>query len=117
MIPSIYTWLSSDPTVAGIVGTQIFPDVIPPSKTAPAVVYSVIAGGSENYLGATPSVDNVIVQIACWATSALNANNLYKAVRAVMDAQGMCTGFHGTSFDKETNLIAVLVDYSIWAPR
>lgn len=117
MISPIFEWLSGNPAVTLLVGTSIFPDVIPKGYNGNAVVYSFITGRPENYMGSAANIDNSRVQITSWADSALQARNIYLATRAVLEQHGVVVSFNGTSYDPVSNKYSYGYDVSVWDYR
>lgn len=78
---AIYSVLSADGTVTGLVGTNIADTFVPQSFTRPYLVISQIAGGNTNISGLDDV--NVIFQITAVAESNSSAK---QAIEAAHDA-------------------------------
>lgn len=118
MIGAIFTWLKDDATVSGYVGTKIFPNVIPDGQDSPAIVYQLVGGHPENYLGENPTIDRGVYQITAWSVAPTTARDLCKAARTVMEQHGMVVpGSYGMDFDKDTNMHGFRFDVSVWDNR
>lgn len=117
MIPLVNTWLAADATVLAWAGTRIYPNQAPEGITGNFIIFQVVGGNSENYLGENPTIDNVRVQIVCWAGSALAASQGADAVRAVMETRGMLVGYGESVYESETGRHGYRFDWSIWNSR
>ncbi len=85
------THLLSKAAVSTLVGTRIYPDMLPVTPTLPAC--TIASGGGEDFFhlsGQTGMVDPVVM-IDCYATTRSAANALYDAVRGVVKQIGRTT--------------------------
>lgn len=120
----IYAHLIADSGVFGLVGTRIYPQVIPQDAEMPAMAYQRISGPRDHAHTGPTGLVSARVQLTCMAASYDGAKALGEAVRAAMD------GYSGTMgtvtvdaclLDNEIDSFAavfekpvVRYDYSIW---
>jgi hypothetical protein len=77
----IYQALRDDPTVSGLVGTNIFQVMLPKDTILPAVVYLFVSRGSVNsFAGANP-LEFGRIQFDCYARTYAGTKGLSRAVR------------------------------------
>lgn len=118
MIPNIFAWLTADATVFGLVGTSVYPNVIPQGKNPPAIVYQTMPeGGPSNYLAERPGADRVVFQVTAWSVAPTLARDIAKAARDVLELQGQVISAPMMDFDPDTNAHAVRFEVSVWALR
>lgn len=82
---AVRTRLVADPAVYALVGTRIYPDLLPQAPTLPALVYlraSALPDGltQDNRVGP----EQPRIQIDAWATSRSQTDALYAAVKAAL---------------------------------
>lgn len=117
MIPSVNQWLAGSAPVVAWAGTRIFPNQAPENTKGRYIVFQVVGGMPENYLASNPTADNIRVQIACWADSALGASQGADLVRTAMEPYGMLTGYGESVFEPDTRKHGYRFDWSIWNLR
>lgn len=82
---AVRTRLIEDATVYALVGTRIYPDVLPQSPTLPAVVYfraSALPDGLTQDRRIGPEQPRI--QIDAWATTRAQTDQVYSAVKAAL---------------------------------
>lgn len=118
MIPGIYGWLTGDSAVHALVGDKVYPNVIPRGIDGPAIVYSMITGGADNYLAENPGIDNGDFQISCWSVAPTVARDAAVAARSALQQRGMVTpGSYSMDYDPDSNMHCVRFSISIWTSR
>ena len=75
----LYTALTADSTLSALVGTRIYPEVMPQGVTYPAVSYQRVSTVRTNLLSGVDDFTEVRIAIDCWDDS-------YSGVKAVADA-------------------------------
>lgn len=92
--PALVGMMKADGSVSAIVGTKIFPNIVPHSASMPSITYQLIDSGYEYALDSTPSHKINLVtcryQVNCWAATYKAARQLADKVRALFD------GYAGT---------------------
>lgn len=77
--------LTSDATVSGIVSARVYPIALPQDAMLPAISYSRVSTFDKSLThSGTNKAARTVLQISCWARSALAAKNLANAVKAVL---------------------------------
>lgn len=118
MIPNIFGWLTADAAVSALIGTAVYPNVIPEGKNPPAIVYQVMPeGGPSNYLAERPGADRIVFQVTAWSVAPTLARDIAKAARDVMELRGQVITAPMTDFDPDTNAHAVRFEVSVWDLR
>jgi hypothetical protein len=113
----IYTALSANAPVAALIGTRIYPLLMPESVLLPAIVYQTVATTPQNGFSGNHGLDNVRVQVDCWADSLPAAQALAAAVRPAMAVAPL----YGLpllaleDYDSTTQMYRVIQDFSIWS--
>lgn len=121
---ALYSILSADGTVSGLVGTRIYPNVIPQDVSLPAIAYQRISAMRVFSHGGPSCLARPRFQITCLATSYSSAKAVANAVR------GALNGYVGTAatveiqasfiqnefdtFTDDDDLHTVRQDYYIW---
>lgn len=80
----IVSKLKSDTGVSALVGTRVYPVVLP-TDTAPAITYRRLSGTPEINLDGTISVTSVQLEISAWGSTYEAARSLADAVFAALD--------------------------------
>lgn len=120
----IYAYLIANSGVFALVGTRIYPQVIPQDAEMPAMAYQRISGPRDHSHSGPSGLVVARMQLTCMAASYDGAKALGEAVRAAMD------GYSGTMgtvtvdaclLDNEIDSFAavfekpvVRYDYLIW---
>ena len=82
--------LLADAAVAALVGTRIYPVVLPQAPQYPAISFQTISGESHYALGGHSGLASPRIQVDCWAES-------FDAVMALRSAVIACLGgYRGT---------------------
>jgi len=89
---TIFSLLTNNETVNGLVGTRIYPGVIPQGKTVPAIVYEQTGGDRDITFGGTVGYVDGAFDITCWSSTYGGARALSDAVRKVLDGHSGTTG-------------------------
>lgn len=113
--------LAADATVAGLVGTKIFPAVAPQGTVPPFIVCLEVSDVPENTLtgDASSTLRGVRVQIDCYAKSYSDAQAVADAVDAVVAALStpQLSAWRELSrdlYDTEAKLHRVSMDVMVW---
>lgn len=103
---STFTILSGDGTVAALVGTRIYPLVVPQDVALPAISYQKISGVREYAHDAPLGFASVRIQVNCVDDDYDGAKALAAAVRGAMSGySGTATGLdiHAMFMDNEVD--------------
>lgn len=117
MIPGIYNWLTNDAGVAALVGTSVYPNVIPEGKDGPAIVYQLIDGHPENYLSENPNIDRGVFQITSWSKEPTKARDAFKAAIVALQTFGNIIGGQSSDYDPDTKMHGFRFEFSVWDYR
>lgn len=77
--------LIADPAVSALVGTRIYPEIMPQGVQYPAVRYQLIDTPRTYAKGGYAGMSRPRLQIDCWSPSYLEAKRLAAAIRAAME--------------------------------
>jgi len=97
---AVYNILSSASAITDIVSTRIYPRNAPQNTAFPCIVYQVQSAAPTDSKDVPSDLDDVRVQIDCWAKSTASkagydqAEELQEAVRTAID--GITPGTYGT---------------------
>lgn len=113
----VYDRLAADATVAGLVGTRIYPVLLPQNVAMPAIVYSRVASVPHDDLELAQNHESARVQVDCWADSYPGAKALAAAASAALQlapvyAQRLTDL---DDYDPEEKLFRVILDFNIWS--
>jgi hypothetical protein len=105
---ALYSELTGDATVSGIVGTRVYPmGEVAQNATLPYVTYSKTGYTRERYQGGRAGLVPASVQIDCWAQGAKDALDLKAAVAAAIDDK---RGTLGSGASAETVKLITIYD-------
>ena len=75
----LFTLISSDPTISGMIGTRVYPILLPESPTLPAITYQVTRGNGDPTFE-TSGLIKLYMQFDCWGKTYSDAAQLRKAL-------------------------------------
>lgn len=110
---TLYGILSGNAGVTALVGTRIYPDLVPENVATPYIGYERIGSSAYATIHGTKLSDDVQMMIACWADTKLAAEALADAVEAAMLAAGEIYTARGRELDDATNRSAATLDYTL----
>lgn len=96
--------LLADVTVAGLVGTRVFPGSLPQGEALPAIIFNRISGAPIYADEGEVGLDEARIQIDCYGVSYSAAKTLSRAVRASLSA------FFGTSDGVESLYLSLDIE-------
>lgn len=101
------TYLLADSTISNLIGTRMYPVVLPQSPTYPAVSYSTISAQRGHNMQAPDGLAAQRIQVDAWALTYAQARSLSDAIRNRIDSfRGSMgsTKVQGIFFDTERHL-------------
>lgn len=100
----------------GLVSGRCYPLQMPQEPTYPAIVYSRIASEPQNRLEGGASLDQVRVQIDCYATTYEGAKTLSASVRSAMESAslGATLQLDLDLYEPEVKVYRVTMDFYVW---
>lgn len=116
----IYQWLRESSIVLSMLGepSRIYRTTAPQEETYPLIVWQVVAGVSENYLGERPGIDNIVVQIDVYGRDEQELDILMAAACHALETHGHQRGVPRDMFEGHpSNALRRTVDFSIWEHR
>lgn len=120
IVEQLRTYLLADATIAGLVGTRIYPAKLPQDPTMPAIMYQYIDGNSDISTDGPTGLATSTVQVDCWGASYSQMDALYEAVRLRLngyaggdEVQGVFLVRKRDLYDDEAELFRRTADWSI----
>lgn len=113
----LYTVLSGAAGVTALVSTRIYPVLLPPDVTYPAVTYQYITGDYNAALSGDTALERARVQIDAWSEVASNPAAIQDAIRTALGATSRfkaLTLYSRSDFDAPSEKYRQTVDYSLW---
>ena len=116
---NIYTALTGNGTIAGLVGTHVFPDIADGTVAPPYIIYQTISTSGETSHDGVRNIEFPLIQLTSWATTRAGAIVLASAVNSVLDGNTI-SGASVVSFqfsnqlgtyDPETKLFGEILEY------
>lgn len=111
-LPKVYTALSA------LAGGRVYPDILPQNVTLPAITFFRVSGRHEVSMGGSSGLDNLRVQVDCWASSRSDADTLAESVRTAMFAATTFSvgGVDGPmdTYEDDTLIYRTSMDFSVW---
>lgn len=121
---ALYAILANDTAVSALVGTRIFPNVIPQDVALPVLAYMRVSGARTNSQTGPSQLARPRFQITCLSRSYSEAKTLAAAVRraldgykgaiASVDVQGVMIQNEFDTFTDDDDLHTVRQDYYFW---
>ena len=96
------------------IGTRIYPHTMPQDVSLPGIVLQVIGNVPEYDLAGSANLDQVLVQVECYATTYGAVKSLAANVRTTLDAAGMILSSEARDFDASLELYFVTQDWFVW---
>ena len=116
----LYTALTGHAGLSALVGTRVFPVILPQNVTLPAVRYQRITGGQVTAHSGYTGLENPRYQIDAWANTFDAARAIAKQIRLAMTSATTFTAIVLTDFDDyepEKNLFRISLDFSVWSEQ
>jgi hypothetical protein len=110
----LYRILDADTTLAGLVDTRIYQDVIPQADELPAVVFSRTGTEPVQTIHGPAVGAFAALQVQIWARTRASAEAVAAAVVAALNASGESYVARGALYDEETKSHGIAVDVSIF---
>ena len=107
--------LTGATALTALVGTRIYPDVLPAETTYPAVVFA--REKTERTVSITGRVfgSAVIFHVAAWGASRTQVDAVADQIEAAIDASSaMVLGDRTASYDPETDLFASVLEATLY---
>jgi len=110
--------LSTFPGLIALLGTRVYPLILPQTPTLPAITYQKISGVREQAHSGDSSLQHPRYQFSCWALTYGAAWAVAEQVRLAL--QGLTSAGVGIwenaldLYDPETSWYHVPVDITIW---
>lgn len=121
---ALYVILTDDATVSGLIGTRVYPLLIPQDAALPAIAYQRISRLQIQTQSGPSCLSRARMQLTCVATTYSGVKALADAVRVVLD------GYKGTAasvsvgasfletdadaYADESELFSVRMDFRMW---
>jgi len=120
--------LTSDAGVTALVGTRIYPLILPQNPTLPAISYGLISAIRDTNLSSMVGLVEVRYQFDCWALTLLEAEAMADALRAALHGfQGPVGGSPATGnvsgsfaenerhiYEPDTEIYRISTDYFLF---
>lgn len=109
--------LLADADVIDLIGSRVHPMRMPQRGSLPAVVYQRVSMTPVNSIAGDSGLDNVRLQVTCWARTYAQAVDLAAKVRSAITSSANLKALTETELDTEdaeTRSYGVITDYHIW---
>ncbi len=116
MAEDLRTFLLQDSTLGGLIGTKIYPIVLPQDPIFPAITYQWISGDRLYSLSGPSGLSGPRIQFDCWAKTYAASEGLFEALRKRLDGyrgqMGSAPGHtvQGVFFANEVDLYEAEID-------
>ena len=121
MIPPIFPTVAASASVTALIGTnpvRFYPAGEAPQDVAtPYCVWQVISGLPENYLGSRADVDEINIQIDCYADTYTQVIKVASATRVAIENKAYITSIRGGEREPETDLYRYSFDVAWFVER
>jgi hypothetical protein len=109
----VYGWLSGFAGLTALVGTRIYPDVIPEQASLPAIAFTRSQTEPVSTIHGSVFAEFVAVQIQAWSATRTEAEAVADAVVDALAANAEIYIARGALFDEETGYFGTHVDVSV----
>ena len=99
------TFLIANAGLTALIGTRIYPSVLPQTPTLPAVVYQTISDVREMLHDGPQGLPVARIQYDCWGVSYTSARNTANALRTAADGYRGAMGASAVGFASVLNMI------------
>lgn len=110
---TLYGILSAATGVTALVGSRIYPDLIPEEKAAPYIGFERVGTQPFATIHGTILANDVQMVVACWGRTRPEAESVADAVAAAMIASGHLYSARGAEMDDATGRLAATLDYTL----
>lgn len=113
----IYSALTNDSDVSGLVSTRVYPVIAPQNVTAPYVVYQRITGAHLNDLDGSLGISDVRFQVDAYATTYAQAKTLAGYIKTALGASALKSRLltdQDFDYDLTAEVYRVSMDFKIW---
>lgn len=121
MYPPIFQLISADADAKKALGAspvRFYPFGAAPENVAlPYAVWQTVGGYPENYLAEVPDIDQYMVQVDVYATTATSARSTAEALRDAIEPSAHIAAWRGESKDAETGHYRYSFDVDFLTPR
>lgn len=111
--------LISDPDVSALAGSRVYPMRLPQLGLLPAMTYQLISNNPVSSIDGDSGLDNVRMQITCWAKTSYQAIALSLAARRAIEKAASSLKaimiMELDTEDPETRSYGIITDYSMWS--
>jgi hypothetical protein len=104
---ALYSIVTNDSGVSGIIGTKLYPSVAPSSAIAPYVVYSVVSDSPVHSVAAALDMVRYRVQFSCYAFDSATNTSLVSSLKALLDKHRFSGEGYDLSFAEENEVESV----------
>ncbi|MEW5921568.1 MAG: DUF3168 domain-containing protein [Bacillota bacterium] len=124
---ALYAYLSSHVGLTALVGSRIYPLVMPQGTTLPAVTFSKVSGPRVHAMQHDAGLAYPRFQVSCWGSTYKQAKEVAAQVRAALqDFKGTMGGPGGAEvsgvfledetdlYEPNTQIYHVALDFIIW---
>ena len=121
---ALYSILTADSTVSGLISTRVYPIKLPQSPTFPAVTYQRVSTPRVRSTTGPSGLAHPSIQIDCWAETYTGVKSLAEAAREAVDGYsgtvggvaiaGIIVASENDFFEPEVEIYRVTMDITIW---
>lgn len=107
--------LSGAAGLVALVGTRIYPDVLPEKTTYPAVIFAREKTERITSISGRSFGAEIVFHIAAWGGTRSQVDAVGDQVEAAVDASSqMVLGDRSASYDPETDLFAAIIEVTLY---
>lgn len=114
---AIYQALIGHPGLSALIGDRARAATLRQGDTFPAVTYSRVSTSHENDLDGYAGLDNLRIQVDCYAESYMEARAVAAQVKQAMEAATNFTAIRSSDrdiYEASTDIHRVITDFSVW---
>lgn len=121
---ALYTILSGHAGLTALVGSRIYPLILPQSPLLPAVIYQRVDAAREGTHDGPSGLAHPLFQLSCWALDFDQARAVVAQVRLALDGytgtvggveiEAIQSGHEDDQYEQDTKIYHSSIDFDIW---
>ena len=96
------TYLLTKTAITDLVGTRVYPSVLPQNAEVPAIVYDVMGGSPDDVLSGSSGSYRAVVDVECISENHITSNDIAEQIRLVTQ------GYFGAMGSEQCNACRLL---------
>lgn len=104
------TYFLTKSAITALVGTRIYPSVLPQNADLPAIVYDVMGGSPDDVLTGSSGSYRAVMDVECISENHITSNDIAEQIRLVTQ------GYFGAMGDEQCNACRLMGRFEQYTP-